>query len=288
MDSTWNVILNQCLDPVIQTHLSKTAAKLKTRKSQQRNLEACSFFMGAKAKALRTSSLLLNTAACPVGSRSSHTNLIDCQLNRTMQLISGCLHPTETQWLPMPANIHPQNLQQQSAVNKMLSTLDSHQDWLVHAGFQSPISVTAFTTSYMVRCVTCRQEHTVERRLAISFSNQLCDSSEPHLTAARLWPTSLFMVNVELFPHRPGHMQSFNVQVGLTKSPNWSRVDSQNPGPYWGLLSIDQVWRWSDNSAWIWTWWNQQVKFYGNYSTCRTKSQQQLTLTVKTKKKTAK
>jgi len=134
MDSTWNVILNQCLDPVIQTHLSKTAAKLKTRKSQQRNLKACSFFMGAKAKALRTSTLLLNTAACPVGSRSSHTNLIDCQLNRTMQLISGCLHPTETQWLPMPANIHPQNLQQQSAVNKMLSTLDSHQDWLVHAG----------------------------------------------------------------------------------------------------------------------------------------------------------
>ena len=153
---------------------------------------------------------------------------------------------------------------------------------------QSPISVTAFTTSYMVRCVTCRQEHTVERRLAISFSNQLCDSSEPHLTAARLWPTSLFMVNVELFPHRPGHMQSFHVEVGLIKSPNWSRVDSQNPGPYWGLLSTDQVWRWSDNSAWIWTWWNQQVKFYGNYSTCRTKSQQQLTLTVKTKKKTAK
>ena len=54
-------------------------------------------------------------------SRSRHTKLVNSQLHSATQLISGCLHPIQTQWLPGLANIRPLDLHQQSAVDKMLS-----------------------------------------------------------------------------------------------------------------------------------------------------------------------
>jgi len=49
------------------------------------------------------------------------------------------------------------------------------------------------------------------------------------------------MVTVEPFPHRPGHLQSFRVQVRavkVTKLLTWRPPDH---GPYCELLSADQV-----------------------------------------------
>jgi len=106
--------------------------------SQQPNLEAYRFFMGAKANILQTSAsaVCYSVAECCwlVWSRSSHINLTDCQLNSTRWLISGCLHPTQTQWLPVLANIPPANLHWKSSVDKkMLCKIDNRQDWPVHA-----------------------------------------------------------------------------------------------------------------------------------------------------------
>jgi len=93
---------------------------------------------GAKANILQTSAsaVCYSVAECCwlVWSRSSHINLTDCQLNSTRWLISGCLHPTQTQWLPVLANIPPANLHRKSAVDKkMLCKIDNRQDWPVHA-----------------------------------------------------------------------------------------------------------------------------------------------------------
>ena len=74
-----------------------------------------------------------SVAECPVWSRSSHTNLIDCQLNSTMRFVPGCLHPTQTQRLPVPSNIASPNLRRQSAVDKILCKIVNHQDWPVRA-----------------------------------------------------------------------------------------------------------------------------------------------------------
>jgi len=42
--------------------------------------------------------------------------------------------------------------------------------------FQSPSSLTSITAFYLVRCILTRgHEHTVERKLAISFGNQPCN-----------------------------------------------------------------------------------------------------------------
>ena len=49
-----------------------------------------------------------------------------------MRIVSGCLHPTETQRLPVPSNIASPNLRRQSAVDKILCKIVNHQDWPVH------------------------------------------------------------------------------------------------------------------------------------------------------------
>ena len=90
-------------------HLSKTAAKLKSQNNLLSKLAGSSW--GAYTKTLRTSVLALCYSVaeycCPAWSRSSHTVSIDSQLNNTMRLISGCVRPTQTPWLPVLVNIAP-------------------------------------------------------------------------------------------------------------------------------------------------------------------------------------
>ena len=97
----------------------------------------------------------------------------------------------------------------------------------------------------------------------------MCNSWGSHLKSARLWPTSLFMVIVDPFPHRPGHMQSFHVQVWADKVTTvllWRPLDH---GPYCELLSVDQVRRRSDDSTRSWRQCCQLVEFCGDYVSIR-------------------
>ena len=72
-------------------HLTKTAAKLKSRNNLHSKLAGSSW--GANAATLRSSALALcysvGEYCCPVC--SSHTDLVDVQLNNTMRLITGSL-----------------------------------------------------------------------------------------------------------------------------------------------------------------------------------------------------
>ena len=96
-------------------HLTKTAAKLRSRNNLSK-LAGSSW--SANAVTLRSSALALcysvGEYCCPVWSRSSHTDLVDVQLNNTMRLITGTLRPTQLEWLPVLANIAPANLRRKA------------------------------------------------------------------------------------------------------------------------------------------------------------------------------
>jgi len=49
------------------------------------------------------------THCAPVWLRSAYASLVDVQLNSTMHLISGTLHPTPLSQLPVPASIELQS-----------------------------------------------------------------------------------------------------------------------------------------------------------------------------------
>ena len=62
-------------------------------------------------------SLVYSTAeyCAPVWCRSAHTHLIDSVLNDTLHIITGCLRPTPTDYLPILAGIQPAELRQLGA-----------------------------------------------------------------------------------------------------------------------------------------------------------------------------
>ena len=74
---------------------------------------------GAGAKTLRivTLSLVYSTAeyCAPVRCRSAHTRLIDSVLNDALRKVTGCLHPTPTDHLPVLSGIQPAELRQLGA-----------------------------------------------------------------------------------------------------------------------------------------------------------------------------
>ena len=69
---------------------------------------------GAGAKTLRTAALSLvyfATEYCAlVWCRSAHTRLIDSVLNDALRIVTGCLRPTPTDYLPVLAGIQPAEL----------------------------------------------------------------------------------------------------------------------------------------------------------------------------------
>ena len=74
---------------------------------------------GAGAKALPTTalSLVYSTAeyCAPVWCRGAHTRLIDSVLNDALRIVTGCLRPTPTEYLPVLAGIQPAELRRLGA-----------------------------------------------------------------------------------------------------------------------------------------------------------------------------
>ena len=69
---------------------------------------------GADAKMLPTAILSLAYSiaeyCAPVWCHSAHTRLIDSVLNDTLHIVTGCLHPTPTDYLPILSGIQPAEL----------------------------------------------------------------------------------------------------------------------------------------------------------------------------------
>ena len=68
---------------------------------------------GAGAKTLRTAALSLVYSTAEY--RSAHTRLIDSVLNDALRIVTGCLHPTPTDYLPVLAGIQPVELRRLGA-----------------------------------------------------------------------------------------------------------------------------------------------------------------------------
>ena len=98
-------------------HLEALRKKLTTRVALMRRLAGSGW--GAGAKTLRTAalSLVYSTAeyCAPVCCRSAHTRLIDSVLNDALRIVTECLRPTPTDYLPVLAGIQPAELRRSGA-----------------------------------------------------------------------------------------------------------------------------------------------------------------------------
>jgi len=120
-------------------HLKRTAAKVNTRNNLLKKLAGSTW--GASAQTLKTSAPALCYSSAeyctPVRSRSSHTKLIDVQLNTAMRTITGTLRPTPLPWLPVLSNIASPHLQRDEATTKLLVKIQANGNLPLFTDLQS-------------------------------------------------------------------------------------------------------------------------------------------------------
>ena len=115
-------------------HLEALRKKLSARVSLLRRLAGSGW--GASAKTLRTAalSLVYSTAeyCAPVWCRSAHTRLIDSVLNDALRIVTGCLLPTPTEYLPVLSGIQPAELRRQGATLSLANRSSLDPDHILH------------------------------------------------------------------------------------------------------------------------------------------------------------
>ena len=91
---------------------------------------------GAYTSTLRTGVLALVYSAAefasPAWCRSTHTRKLDVALNDTMRIITGCMRPTETTFLPVLAGITPLDIRREACVARITATAKNNSDHLLH------------------------------------------------------------------------------------------------------------------------------------------------------------
>ena len=115
-------------------HLEALRKKLSTRVTLLRRLAGSGW--GAAAKTLRTAALsLVYTTAeycASVWCRSAHTRLIDSVLNDALRIVTGCLQPTPTDYLPILAGIQPAELRRRGATLSLANRATLNLDHILH------------------------------------------------------------------------------------------------------------------------------------------------------------
>ena len=91
--------------------------KLSSRVTLLRRLVGSGWGAGATTLYIAALSLVYSTAeyCAPVWCRSAHTRLIDSVLNDALRIVTGCLHPTPTDHLPVLSGIQPAELRRMGA-----------------------------------------------------------------------------------------------------------------------------------------------------------------------------
>ena len=102
-------------------HIVSLRKKLASRVALLRRLAGSGW--GADATVLRTSTLALvhSTAeyCAPAWCRSVHTRLADSTINDALRIVTGCLRPTPTAYLPILAGIQPAELRRKGATLRL-------------------------------------------------------------------------------------------------------------------------------------------------------------------------
>ena len=98
-------------------HLVTLRKKLSSRVTLLRRFVGSGWGAGAKTLRIATLSLVYSTAEyyVPVWCRSAHTRLIDSVLNDALRIVTGCLRPTPTDYLPVLSGIQPAELRRMGA-----------------------------------------------------------------------------------------------------------------------------------------------------------------------------
>ena len=99
-------------------HLVALRKKLFSHVTLLRRLVGSEWGAGAKTLRIATLSLVYTTAeyCAPIWCRSAHTRcLIDSVLNNALRIVTGCLHPTPTDHLPILSGIQPAELRRMGA-----------------------------------------------------------------------------------------------------------------------------------------------------------------------------
>ena len=115
-------------------HLESLQSKVNARNGLLRCLAGSSW--GAYTSTLRTGALALVYSAAeyasPVWCRSTHTKKLDVALNDSMRIISGCMRPTETTFLPVLAGSTRPDIRREARVAKLTETAKNNPEHLLH------------------------------------------------------------------------------------------------------------------------------------------------------------
>ena len=154
-------------------HLEALRKKLCARVSLLRRLAGTGW--GASAKTLRTAalSLVYSTAeyCAPVWCRSVHIRLIDSVINDALRIVTGCLRPTPSVYLPVLSGIQPAELRRQGATLSLANRSSLDPDHILHGQFHESQDI-------------CR-ERLKSRRSFVPAARKLLDSlSEMDVRAA--------------------------------------------------------------------------------------------------------
>ena len=115
-------------------HLVALRKKLSLRVTLLRQLVGLGWGAGAKTLCIATLSLVYSTAkyCAPVWCHSAHTRLIDSVLNDALCIVTGCLRPTPTDYLPVLSGIQPAEFCQLGATLSLAYRGSLDPDHILH------------------------------------------------------------------------------------------------------------------------------------------------------------
>ena len=115
-------------------HLVALRKKLSSRVTLLRRLVGSGWSAGAKTLRIATLSLVYSAAeyCAPVWCRSAHTRLIDSVLNDALRIVTGWLHPTPTDHLPVFSGIQPAELRRMGAALSLVYRGSLDPDHILH------------------------------------------------------------------------------------------------------------------------------------------------------------
>ena len=115
-------------------HLVALHKKVSSCVTLLRQLVGLGWGAGAKTLRIATLSLVYSTAeyCVPVWCRSAHTRLIDSVLNDALCIVTGCLRPTPTDYLPVLSGIQPAEFCQLGATLSLAYRGSLDPDHILH------------------------------------------------------------------------------------------------------------------------------------------------------------
>ena len=121
-------------------HLESLRKKLTSRVALLRRLAGSGWGAGATTLRTATRALVHSTAeyCASVWCRSAHTRFIDPTINDALRIVTGCLHPTPVDNLPVVAGIQPAELRRNGATLS-LARRAMEPRHMLHSGLTRPL-----------------------------------------------------------------------------------------------------------------------------------------------------